>query len=111
MFTIACLFVLLRKSAAGTTDANLTQDVKELIPEFYYLPEFLLNMNDLPLGSRQDGTPVQNVSLPPWAQGSVRQFVQLHRRALECEYVPCDECVLFGLLEWMRISMCMCPKD
>jgi hypothetical protein len=72
-------------SASGSADANQTQDVKELTPEFYYLPDFLLNLNELPLGTRQDGTSVGNVVLPPWANGSVRQFIQLHRRALESE--------------------------
>lgn len=74
-----------RNSASGATDPSATQDVKELTPEFYYLPEFLLNMNSLPLGERQDGRAVGNVVLPPWANGSVLQFIQLHRRALESE--------------------------
>ncbi|ETO20498.1 hypothetical protein RFI_16719, partial [Reticulomyxa filosa] len=34
---------------------NSTGDVKELIPEFYYLPEFLLNRSKLDLGKRQSG--------------------------------------------------------
>ena len=76
---------MIRRSAAGTADTSQTQDVKELTPEFYYLPEFLLNLNGLPLGDRQDGVKVGDVQLPAWANGSVRQFIQLHRRALESE--------------------------
>eukprot|EP00965_Chrysotila_dentata_P125578 4151942-Pleurochrysis_carterae.AAC.3 len=30
------------------------QDVKELIPEFFYQPEILRNLNGLDLGERQD---------------------------------------------------------
>ena len=30
-------------------------DVKELVPEFYYLPDFLRNANDLGLGTTQRG--------------------------------------------------------
>lgn len=30
-------------------------DVKELIPEFYYLPDFLSNVNGYDFGRKQDG--------------------------------------------------------
>ena len=62
-------------------------DVKELIPELFTCPELLRNGANLPLGSRQDGTPVDDVTLPPWAHGSPERFVRLHRAALESEYV------------------------
>ena len=45
-----------------------TADVKELIPEFYCLPEFLENSNGFDLGVRQDGASVGDVELPPWAK-------------------------------------------
>jgi hypothetical protein len=32
-----------------------TSDVKELVPEFFYQPEFLRNANDFDLGTRQVG--------------------------------------------------------
>ena len=35
--------------------SHSSSDVKELIPEFYYMPEFLRNANELRMGSRQDG--------------------------------------------------------
>ncbi len=45
-----------------------TSDVKELTPEWFYLPDFLRNSNGLDLGERQDGiTAVNDVELPPWA--------------------------------------------
>ena len=31
-------------------------DVKELIPEFFYLPDFLSNKNDFELGARRIAT-------------------------------------------------------
>ena len=37
------------------------EDVKEMVPEFYYLPEMFSNHNRLALGTRQDGTPVDDV--------------------------------------------------
>ena len=43
------------------------QDLKELIPEFYFLPDFFLNVNTVNFGTLQSGEPVNNVDLPPWA--------------------------------------------
>ena len=62
-------------------------DVKELIPEWFYLPEIFRNENRLPLGRSQAGVNVDDVELPPWAGGSAEQFVRIHREALESEYV------------------------
>lgn len=45
-----------------------TSDVKELIPEFFYLPEFLINSNEYYLGVKQDGEQLGAVVLPPWAK-------------------------------------------
>ena len=67
---------------------NNTSDVKELIPEFYYLTDFLSNKQGLDLGMRQEGKiKVDNVDLPPWAKGSPEKFVKIMREALESEYV------------------------
>ncbi|CAG0898135.1 unnamed protein product, partial [Cyprideis torosa] len=62
-------------------------DVKELIPEFFYNPEFLVNRNRFDLG-RLQGTRerVDDVILPPWAD-SPEDFIAKHRKALESEYV------------------------
>ncbi|RLN32014.1 hypothetical protein BBJ28_00015788 [Nothophytophthora sp. Chile5] len=49
-------------------------DLKELTPEWFYLPEFLVNCNRLELGTRQNGTEVHDVILPPWAR-SPEDFV------------------------------------
>ena len=64
-----------------------TADVKELIPEFYCLPEFLENANGFDLGVRQDGVVVSDVELPPWAKGSSHEFIRVMREALESETV------------------------
>jgi hypothetical protein len=45
-----------------------TSDVKELIPEFFYMPEFLVNSNKYHMGVKQDGERLDNVALPPWAE-------------------------------------------
>ena len=63
-------------------------DGKELIPEFFYLPEFLVNSNRFDLGKLQSNNQYLNdVQLPPWAQNSPEEFIRLHRIALESDYV------------------------
>jgi hypothetical protein len=62
-------------------------DVKELIPEFFYFPEFLTNIHGLNFGQRQTGQLVSDVILPPWAEESARLFVLKHRQALESSHV------------------------
>ncbi|KAF4071383.1 hypothetical protein AMELA_G00272490 [Ameiurus melas] len=66
-----------------------TSDVKELIPEFFYLPEMFINANDYNLGVMDDGTVVCDVELPPWAK-SPEDFVRINRMALESEFVSCQ---------------------
>ena len=73
-----------------------TADVKELIPEFYYLPEMFENGNGVDFGVRQDGVALGDVILPPWA-GSAHEFVSIHRAALESEYVSAH------LHEWIDL--------
>jgi hypothetical protein len=64
-----------------------SSDVRELIPEFFTLPEMFINTNSFPLGTTQRGRRIDNVGLPPWAKGSAYEFVKIHRLALESEYV------------------------
>lgn len=61
-------------------------DVKELIPEFFYLPEMLRNVNQFNLGMKQKGQELGDVILPPWAK-TPEDFIRLNRQALESEYV------------------------
>ncbi|XP_070431569.1 neurobeachin-like protein 2 isoform X3 [Equus przewalskii] len=76
-------------SVAAAWQARLESpaDVKELIPEFFYFPDFLENQNGFDLGCLQlTNEKVGDVVLPPWAS-SPEDFIQQHRRALESEYV------------------------
>ncbi|CAH1393721.1 unnamed protein product [Nezara viridula] len=66
-----------------------TSDVKELIPELFFLPEMLTNYNNYKLGHQDDGTCVGNVDLPPWAS-SPEEFIRINRMALESEFVSCQ---------------------
>ena len=80
------LFHSIKQSYLSASQQNV-MDVKELIPEWYSQHEFLVNGNGLKLGVRQDEQRVNDVLLPRWAHGSSRQFIRLHRAALESEYV------------------------
>lgn len=66
-----------------------TSDVKELIPEFFYLPEMFMNKNTYQLGRQEDGTSVNDAVLPPWAN-TPEEFVRINRMALESEFVSCQ---------------------
>ncbi|PWN30860.1 beach-domain-containing protein [Jaminaea rosea] len=62
-------------------------DVRELTPEFFYLPDFLANKNRFDFGSTQAGSQIDDVELPPWAKGDPLVFVQKNREALESDHV------------------------
>ncbi|OEL22103.1 BEACH domain-containing protein C2 [Dichanthelium oligosanthes] len=71
-----CMF----SDVAGTWNSVLEgiNDVKELVPELYYLPEVFTIVNSSGrLGS---------VALPPWAENPV-DFIHIHRKALESDHV------------------------
>ncbi|BES87468.1 Beach [Nesidiocoris tenuis] len=80
------MFHSIREAWNSASKHNMA-DVKELIPEFFYLPEFLTNANNFDLGCKQNGVQLGDVLLPPWAKGDPREFIRVHRQALECEYV------------------------
>ncbi|OXB55076.1 hypothetical protein ASZ78_012875 [Callipepla squamata] len=80
------MFHSVRSTWESASRDNMS-DVRELIPEFFYLPEFLTNANHFELGCMQDGTVLGDVQLPPWADGDPHKFILLHRQALESDYV------------------------
>ncbi|KAL4567136.1 hypothetical protein LXL04_022710 [Taraxacum kok-saghyz] len=61
-------------------------DVKELVPEMFYLPEMLTNENSIDFCTTQHGDKIDSVKLPPWAENPI-DFMHKHRMALESEYV------------------------
>eukprot|EP00794_Sanderia_malayensis_P017323 gene17323-19056_t len=64
-------------------------DIREMIPEFYCFPDFLLNINNLDIGRLQKGDIINNVVLPPWA-ASPEEFIYKLRLALESDYVSAN---------------------
>jgi WD40 repeat protein len=61
-------------------------DAKELIPELFYSPEILYNVNCIDFGKTQGNHRIDNITLPTWAKDPY-EFMRKHREALESEYV------------------------
>jgi WD40 repeat protein len=81
------LFDSIEKTWISASQENRS-DVRELTPEFFYLPEFLTNMNNYDFGSKQgSGESVNHIQLPRWAKGDPHIFIAKHREALESPYV------------------------
>jgi len=70
---------------------SLKGDVRELTPEFFFLPEIFLNINNLNMGLRSDGDtpkqPVGNVQLPDWCDNNPYDYIIKIRTALESEEI------------------------
>ena len=91
------LFHSIAKAWTSASQLN-TSDLRELTPEFFFLPEFLVNMNNYDFGSKQGtGESINHVILPPWAKNSAHVFIQKHREALESDYVSAH------LHEWIDL--------
>ena len=77
-----------------TTHLN---DYRELIPEFFFQSDFLVNENGFNLGSIR-GERVGDVTLPSFVKsGSAFEFIYLMRKTLESEYVSAH------LNEWIDL--------
>lgn len=58
-------------------------DMREFIPELYYLPELFINLNEFNFGVGQSGRQVHNVELFSFAKGSPFFCVFFLRSLLE----------------------------
>ena len=77
------LFFAVKNSFFNSTSQKT--DVRELIPEFFYLPELFLNINKLNLGKREDGIEVDNIITP--CENNPFNFVMTMRNVLENEKI------------------------
>ena len=82
------LFTSMKKTFESAT--SLKDDVRELIPEFYTLPEMLININNLnlaqeKLNAENKVAEINDVELPPWAMNFAYNFVIQLRKSLENE--------------------------
>ncbi|GEQ70115.1 hypothetical protein JCM33374_g3791 [Metschnikowia sp. JCM 33374] len=83
------LFNSVGKAWSSASKDNTT-DVRELTPEFFYLPEFLENKNHFEFGKLQNGSSSNDVALPAWAKGDPKIFIAKNREALESAYVSAN---------------------
>ncbi len=80
------LFLSMNKTFISAS--SLKDDVRELIPEFYLIPEIFLNINNLNLDQGKTGADnkksvINDVELPPWAKKNACVLVSEMRRILE----------------------------
>lgn len=72
-------------------------EVKEVVPEFYYLPSVFVNKGRFDMGTSQNGVKINDVVLPRWAKGSADVFVSKMRAALEGNIVSAS------LHQWINL--------
>ncbi|CAO2654061.1 Nn.00g107940.m01.CDS01 [Neocucurbitaria sp. VM-36] len=80
------MFYSIQNAWDSASNKNMA-DVRELTPEFFFLSDFLTNVNGYNFGLRSDNSSIDNVQLPPWAKGDPTIFITKQREALESPYV------------------------
>ena len=88
------------------TASTLKEDIRELIPEFYSLPDMFLNKNNLnltqdKLDAEGNAIVVHDVELPPWCNNISYIFVSEMRKNLEKNELKINKWVdlIFGSLQ------------
>ena len=88
------------------TASTLKDDIRELIPEFFILPEMFLNSNNLNLSqdkldSEGRKIDINDVELPPWSNNRSINFVIEMRKNLEKNNLKINKWVdlIFGYLQ------------
>ena len=70
---------------AFTNATTQSTDIREIIPEFFYFPEILLNLNDLNLGKLNGNVEINNVITP--CNNNPYEFISTMKNVLESENV------------------------
>ena len=88
------------------TASTLKEDIRELIPEFYTLPDMFLNKNNLnltqdKLDSEGKKIVVNDVELPPWCNNISYNFISEMRKNLEKNELKINKWIdlIFGSLQ------------
>ena len=86
--------------------SSLKDDVRELIPEFYILPEIFLNINNLNLAQDKNDSEgnkiiINDVELPPWSKKRTSNFIVEMRKNLENSELKINKWIdlIFGNLQ------------
>ena len=95
------MFVSIEKTFQSVT--SLKDDIREIIPEFYYLPEMLNNNNNLNLSqdkfdSNGIKVVINDVELPSWSNNNSVDFILEHRKHLESDEIHINQWIdlIFG---------------
>ena len=77
------LFVSIEKAFKNATSQST--DIRELIPEFFFLPEMFTNLNNLNMGCLDTNVPVNDVTTP--CNNNPYKFTSIMRNILENEHI------------------------
>ena len=89
------LFISVQSSYKGSTTHK--GDVRELIPEFYSIPEIYYNINNYDMGIRRNKEKVNNVKCPLWSEDDPYKFLSIINLAFESDYVS------FNINNWIDL--------
>ena len=72
----------------NAVNSSITEkgDLREIIPDFFILPELFININRLDLGKKNEKY-VEDVKMPSWCLDNPFLFVENYRALLECGYL------------------------
>jgi len=94
------MFLSLENSFACS--ATQKGDVREIIPEFFFMPELFYNLNNINFGERifsnNEKTTVNDVALPFWAEGQGQKLICKHKEVLESQEVSLKISEWFDLI-------------
>ena len=62
---------------------NSKNNLREIIPQFFYFPEIFNNINELNLGYLKENNKINNVLLPKWCNNNPFIFISIYREILE----------------------------
>ena len=86
------------------TISYLKSDIRELIPEFFYFPEMMINLNKLNFEKKFNGQTIENVKMPSnfneLNQGEnyeIVKYIEFMKNSLE------KETKLFDIFSWIKL--------
>ena len=97
------LFINLQNSVISAVSEK--GDVREIIPDFFCIPEMFININNLNLGSIKN-KPVENVIMPSWCDGGPYTFIENYRSLLEWNNLNINPWIdlIFGVTQKGKLS-------
>lgn len=82
---------------------TVSQDLKESLPEFYFQPEFFMNVNNVHFENQpNEDWRFNQFELPKWAKNNPFNFVYINRLLLESDQVN------QGINKWINLTFGSC---